>query len=407
MGASKNKIVVKSALLCILMLVIVHSSRAQFFHTKLDRWNGFGIEFERPDTITSLSAFDRNDTTRFLSFDSLVALARAYGGYNTSFEKQQIKDENNVFTCIRFKTEGIWFRYTFWIRLLENGQPAFRQRIYVDPDLNDYVDSNDLLVFQADYHVFEVYDPRFSPDPIDSLENTAILEYIDDKLTLMCKLHGEAWYALNYPEYGYVTTHTTGLYGDDYPQYIEVWTEQRALNDLHEFYLGRENISGGSSFFFLCYPVGDVQALFLTGTPWVQYHQFAKMKRPFSTKIVKKVKPMGQRNYYVGLDGVNYRYSTVDLLLAEEVSYLNGFEHGYTIQYESTDTSGIEKIRASQYAYDEFIKEVELEIKSENIVEEIDPVIFEGIFDPIEQKGKAYRSYKKHCRKWRIARTKK
>lgn len=389
------------------LFLVCHFSMAQFFHEQLPDGSGFGIEFERPDTITSLKAFERNDTSRFLTIPEYENLVASYFGRNTKFEKQRIEDEENIFVCIRFKEEGIWFRYTFWIRLLDDGRPAFRQRIFVDPDVEDNLDENDLLVFQADYHVFEIFDPMYSSDKLESIEGNNILKYIEDLLTFRCKVRGEAWYALDYPEFGYLTSHRTGLYGSNEESYIDVWREQRVHNRLHECYLGRKNITGNSSFFFLCYPIGDVQSLFMTGTPWMQYHQFSKSEKEFSWEISDEVKFMEQRSYYVGLNGLSKRYSKVDFSLAEQIPYLNGFRHGTHIQDAGAYHESFKYIDLNTYVYDELINEVEIRFNDSRTNLSIDENITKYDFsEEVREAKKAIRRYKRHCRKWNIARAK-
>lgn len=398
MNLIKRNILLSTALLCCL------AASAQHFRKPFPPGNGFGIPFTRPDTVTSLKAFEQNDTTRFVSPSELEQLRKDYVGDGTFFEKQSIRDEQNLFVCFRYKEDGIWFRYTFWIRLLNDGRPAFRQRVYVDPDLNDKNDANDLLVFQADYQVFELFNPYFSSDKPESLEGTAVFSYLENLLAYTCQFDVRTWLALGYPELDQVRGHSTGVRGSTFPVLNGNMSHQRSFNPLHEIYLGVNDKSGEhSSLYFLCYPIGDVKALFMTGSIWTSYHQFARTKRPFKLEVSEKVTDIGEGDYFIGLNGMEKIYDEVDHSLYFQTSYINGFQHGIQLWNMHTVQDSLREVRFNFFVYGEQINENRTVFtKDLKDVHDYENDLYVDFASGAKSINKACRRYKRHCRKWKI-----
>lgn len=327
------------------------------------------------------------------------------------YEKQRIADGENIFLCFRINDHGMWTRHTYWIHFDKSGiRPVFRQRVYIDADLSDLRDDNDALVFQTNYYAFEMFEPVSTDDDVSELTGVKMLEYIENLITYAFREHADAWIDLSYPEYGIITGHQNGIYNSSYPALAPGWMNQRIYNPNHEHYLGIRSLNtDSSSLYVLFYPIGDVMALHSTGVTWVKYHQFYKSKESFELKLSQKVEYMRDRRYFVGLQGFHSLYSE-DGNIINEYSNMNGFRHGAFVanseyaDFKTSVSTGYIYVDMYYYGYlaerISMYKDVEIGIHRSAWESMNNSYMLD-----IKEIKKAYRNYKRHCRKWQIAKT--
>ncbi len=297
------------------------------------------------------------------------------------YEEQRIEEGENIHLSFRFRQTGIWFRYTFWLHYTADGRHALRQRVYLDFNSEDLEDENDLLVYQDHYLAFQVLQPF--PNEVTALLPEGRLDqlyYLENILKKTCVDKMGPWSPADLPEFGIVTAHSTGLYGNELAKEIFDWQESRLYNRNHELYLGIEELTGMNSVFFLFYPIGDVQALYPTGTPWIQYSQFFKSKKAYSTEI-STIDFMKNRSYLIALHQAHREYNHNGTMALEQV-YLNGFLHGPSTTYFYEENK-LNSLKIDHYSFGQVVNST-------------------GYRKGKRAAKKGHRAYKKYCRKWKI-----
>lgn len=385
----------------------------QYLRNHVLSTESYGIDFQQPDTITTLKAFQRNNPAKFLTEEvENQRLSIKEDAVYKDYEKQRIVDGQNIFLCFRIKDHGMWTRHTYWIHFDKSGvRPVFRQRVYIDADSSDLSDGNDVLVFQTNYHAFEICDATGSDDEVTELKGLKMLEYIEELITFNFRLHADPWITTSYPEYGNITSHEKGLYYNTYPAYAIGGLGQQRYNPNHELYLGIQSLTlDSSSLFILFYPIGDVLALHSTGDTWIKYQQFYASKNNFELKLSKKLTFMGFRKYFVGLQGTYSRYY-YDGVIAEQYYNMNGYSHGPHItnsEYGGKVSGGFRTgyIKIVLYYYDYLSESIYLSKEAEiGIHSSTWDYMSDTYMEDHKEIKKAYRKYKKHCRKWHLVKT--
>lgn len=416
----------KALILLLISLFSLGFCHAQYYHKKMSNPDSFGIPFTKPDTLTSLVAFNNNDQQKFLSFSEMDELYMSLSSDTMYYEEQRIEEGENIFLNFRFRQTGVWYRCTFWLHYTKTNQHAFRQRVFLDFNTNDVDDNNDLLVFQAHYVAFDIL--QSFPTSVTRKLPTGRMDqlyYLEDIIKETCVDRIHPFSPADDPEFGYVTGHTAGIYGDVSIYELD-WLEQKIKNRNHELYLG-DSQSDSNSVNFLFYPIGDIQAFYPTGLPRLQYSQFYRLKKPYSTKIkgdkvygVSELDFLEARSYFIGLNGWQLSYNT-DGTPSSHGFFLHGEEHGphSTYYYNENDEVSI-RILMYYYGYvsnewyyrkSKFYQSAfDLQNYKWNDVYAIKLDL--GSYQPdtidnLKEAKKAYRKYTKQCRKWKIVSTEK
>lgn len=408
----KNKIFL---LFTLFNLLNVSFSYSQGLRKHLAPGQSYGIPFHKPDTVTTLNAFERSDKKKFFTKEILEnRLSIASDEFEKEYEKQRIVEGENIFLCFRINDHGMWTRHTYWIHFDKDGtRPVFRQRVYIDYDSTDLSDDNDMLVFQLNYYAFQIFEAVSSDDDVSELKGLKMLEYIEKLISYSFREHADAWIDHSYPEYGIITSHQNGIYYSSYPAFAPGAINQQVYNENHELYLGIRSLeTDSSSLYMLFYPIGDVLALHPSGEIWVKYNQFYRTNENFKLKISEDVKFMGDRSYFVGLQG-KYSLHSDDGNILDEYYNLNGYRHGAYImnsEYGGEVTSGkytvgyiTGYINVDMYYYGylaeriSLIKEAEIGIHTSKWESMNDNYMIDA-----KKIKMAYKDYRKHCRKWKL-----
>lgn len=411
----KNRIFI---LLFFFSCLVVLPAYSQGLRKHLISNQSYGIPFHKPDTITTLKAFERNDQSKFLTKEVLAdKYAIPSDEFELDFEKQRIVDGENVYLCLRINDHGMWTRHTYWIHFDKSGtRPVFRQRVYIDADVNDMTDENDLLVFQTNYYAFQIFEAVSTDDEVTELKGLKMLEYIEELIIYSFREHADAWIDHGYPEYGIITGHQNGMYYSSYPAHAPGSLNQRINNPNHEHYLGIQRLEvDSSSLYILFYPIGDVLALHPSGKMWVQYHQFYRSKDDFEIKLSEKMKFMHYRRYFVGLQGTHSLH-TEDGNIVDEYNNLNGYRHGHFIansEYGGEITSGnyvighrTGYIYVDMYYFGYLTERISMYKDAETGIHRSTwESMHDSYMNDIKEIKKAYRAFKRHCRKWKLPKT--
>lgn len=346
----------------LLFLLVFNLCLSSFGSLKEDETNpDFGIHFERPDTITTLEAFNRNDTTRFLTDRQTYLERYYYAKHSPYYQKQRIADGENTFLNFRYKGDHYWFRHTFWIYLKNNKIPALRHRVFIEHDLKDTLDQNDLLVYQVNYLAAQVTDPYHKKQEFNP-ETTFILDWMEAQIPYMYYDGFLDWFYIDYSQRHQIANQEYGNSGN-WP--TDEYVNTRSINpwylNLRQLYLGRSP-EHPLDLFMLMFVVGDVKGYYPNGQEMISYKGFLNRKKEFQLKVIKREKWLHRytarryvsrftthsidyaldKLYSTGIDGkfvMYYRNGAIHY----SCEYVNGLKHGtQVINYDDSDRDTID-----------------------------------------------------------------
>lgn len=394
--------IVKSIVVFVTLL-FHFNGMCQDWHIPLEKGESFGIPFFITDTCTNEIAFNSNNTNRFFSNAEQDSLLENYNHRRSdglNYEVQRIVEGDNIFTNVRFKGDQMWFRYSFWIHFIDGNRPSFRQRVYIEPNLNDLSDANDLLVFQANYAAFGIFD-YYSIVPEGKLEGIAILKYIEKLLVMNCHRNAKPWYVCPVPEFGNVSSVNYEIMGSDLEP---IYSDHDKVDDNFELYLGfklHPIASAEGTLYIQFFPVGNFKALHVTGKPWINFNQFYRSKKSFTYQIKTSMQPLYKRDCTIGIHGVFQEY-TSDGHLFDECYFLYGSRHGPRFKYAIEKDKSQSRIIAEIYRYGLLFEFYETDLSDCSNLKSDWVFYAEHELNGIKELKRSKRSYKKYLKKWGI-----